>query len=348
MTVRRLLLLLLLPLLLLPAPALSAEDVIIYTIKKGDTLWGISQKFLKDPYYWPNLWANNPDLTNPHFIEPGQQLRIYDGRIEIVPAKPGAEPTAVAETTTEAAPTPEAAAIPQSTAASAAESSETTLKAPAGVGFISMEQLDGIGTVVDTVDNRILISERDKVFLQMKQPVGVGEKFTLFELADPVIHPATGQPFGYRVRDLGMVEVTEIGTQVATGIVRRSFREIRRGAKLIPYVVPTTEISLKQATQPIQGYLVDAYTPRATQGQNDIVFLDLGSADGLAVGNLVYISRSRQASERADKSLQLQLPDLLAGSAIVIEAREHTATALILKVTGPIYRGDRITAVTER
>ena len=70
-------------LLLLPLSAI-AEEPQIYTIKKGDTLWGISERFIKDPYYWPNLWSHNPDIPNPHFIYPGQKLAIYDDRIEII------------------------------------------------------------------------------------------------------------------------------------------------------------------------------------------------------------------------------------------------------------------------
>jgi len=48
----------------------------IYTIKQGDTLWDISSKFLKDPFLWPKLWQRNPYITNPHWIYPGQPVRI--------------------------------------------------------------------------------------------------------------------------------------------------------------------------------------------------------------------------------------------------------------------------------
>src|SRR5512139_2648878 len=48
----------------------------LYTIKRGDTLWDISSRFLKDPFLWPKLWQRNPYITNPHWIFPGQPIRL--------------------------------------------------------------------------------------------------------------------------------------------------------------------------------------------------------------------------------------------------------------------------------
>ena len=58
-------------------PVAGAPDE--YTIQKGDTLWDLSQKFLNNPWYWPKIWSLNPGIENPHWIYPGNKLRIVPG-----------------------------------------------------------------------------------------------------------------------------------------------------------------------------------------------------------------------------------------------------------------------------
>src|ERR1039457_1854140 len=70
---------------ILPCLAMAAEqdEPTIYIIKRGDTLWGLSERFIKDPNYWPNMWSKNDQITNPHVIYPGQRVRSEEHTSEL-------------------------------------------------------------------------------------------------------------------------------------------------------------------------------------------------------------------------------------------------------------------------
>jgi len=305
-----------------------------YIIQKGDTLWGISKKFLKDPYYWPNLWANNPDVGNPHFIYPGQEILIYDGRIEIVPVRPEHEEITAA---------PETAEVKE-----AGPEEEVTIKTLGGSeGFITTEELATSGTLIDAVDNRILVGEGDTVFLEMKDlSTAPGDLFTLYEPTNVVKHPVTGDRLGYMVNILGTLRIDEMNAPVATARITDSFREITRGARLRPYEPELRRITLKNAGSTQRGYLVTGQDNKTIYGPQDVVYIDLGSSAGIEEGNLLHIFRPRGASKVA-KEKRLKLPDIFLGTAVVLEVRPRTATALILKSLDPIELGDRFITVTK-
>ena len=191
-------------LLVVPCAIPAAEKPIIYTVKEGDTLWDISRRFIKDPFYWPNLWAHNPAISNPHLIYPGQKLRITDGRIEILPTDEEAFAT---ETKPRTEGMPEIVDL------------VGTYGGPRG--FISMAELETAGTLLDTVDNRILIGADDKIFLDMQDlgSVKSGDIYQLLETGEKILHPANRALIGYRVTDLGTAEITEVTPSVAVAVV---------------------------------------------------------------------------------------------------------------------------------
>ena len=61
--------------------AINPDHPETYTVVKGDTLWDISGKFLSEPWRWPDLWKNNPQIQNPHLIYPGDRVSlVYKGQ----------------------------------------------------------------------------------------------------------------------------------------------------------------------------------------------------------------------------------------------------------------------------
>lgn len=334
-------------LLLVPLSA-AAEQGRTYIIKKGDTLHGISQRFLKDPAYWPNLWANNPDIRNPHFIYPGQELHIFDGRIEVVTAKPKPPaPVPMPTPTPVAIPAaPQATApVPQAPPAPAPEP-EVTIKVPANLGYLADEDIAGVGEVVDAMDNRLLIASGDSVFVKFAPAAGdvrPGALFSLIEVGEPLTNPATGKPLGWRIVELGSLRVSDVRSDIASGVIEGGTREVLRGTRLLPYRAPVQTIALKKGRKALTGEIIGTPTNKSGQAKGDLVFLDLGRNDNLEVGNLVTISRKRLPSELAKLPHDMELPEQLIGTAVVTDIGGHTASALVLKSTGAIYIGDRIT-----
>lgn len=325
MNLKRIILTLCLLLIICPGVALAEEEPIIYTVKKGDTLWDISQRFIKDPYYWPNLWSHNPDVGNPHLIYPGQKLRIHNGRIEIIPVGEGAGDIGAAVMTPE-----EVLLIPTYGGAQS---------------FISADEVDSFGSIADTVDNRVMITTGDTVFLEMKDlsAVNVGDVYGLFTKGDKVVHPVTKELVGFQTIQLGSVEVTEVTPHVAVATVGNALREITRGAKLSPFNEIPNRIPRLLADTVVEGYILADDIGKRAMGQWEVIHIDLGEESGLQVGYELDLYRMRETTEQADKSKKLILPDIDLGDAIVLEVRKGFAEALITRTTNlPLYRGDQV------
>lgn len=334
LTCRLLLLVLLLTFSAVTTPAFAQRGE-IYTIKKGDTLWDLSRRFIEDPYYWPNIWSDNPDITNPHLIFPGQKIRILDGRLEIIPAY------------TETGTTAPLMKSPQTP-----EQHEEILSitvAARGDGFILVNEQPQ-GRILDATDNRILLTETDMVFATLLNGAGasVGDSFGLYQRGKTVTLPNSKQKLGTMMHNLGSVEVTEVRGSTIVGRIDRAYREVTRGAELFFYNPPRRDVALQRGTAKGPGFIVATQDEKGTISTNDVIFINLGRKDELEVGNLIYISHPRQVTDEAIKGAeQLDLPEEVLGAAIITETRESTATAIMIKSVAAATIGDRVTVVTD-
>ncbi|MDX2480248.1 MAG: LysM peptidoglycan-binding domain-containing protein [Desulfuromusa sp.] len=316
--------------------AIAAEEQ-IYTIKKGDTLWDLSKKFIDDPYYWPNVWAKNPEITNPHLIFPGQKVRILDGRLEIIPAYPEADKQAAATIDSN-----------QLEAPSLKEELITIKSSGGGDGFILTDE-EPLGILVDSVDNRILLTKHDMVFLKMKDlsTVTVGDTYGLFQRENEVKDPHTNKSIGTMMKNLGFLQITEVSGETVNAKIGEVFREIARGAELFEYIPQRKEMTLQRGTTDQEGDIIAARDEKNALSTGDIIFINLGSDDGLVSGNLFYISRPRKASDEVIKQAgSIQLPDAVLGAAITIETKANTASAIIIKSVDAAFIGDKVSVVT--
>ncbi|GEM_PF-306559 len=328
-------------------PAENSSAYLTYEVQKGDTLWGISRRFIEDPYYWPDLWANNPDIQNPHFIFPGQKLRIYTGPIVVVGVEeekvsPAPEQEIV---TSEITPTPVAPVV-------IAEEPVVTIVIPAGLSFIGESEQSAGGTIFDFPVARHFAGDGDTVFVRMPEAtnVEIGDSLQIVKSRADIIHPVSKKRLGFQVDQLGVLEITALGKDLHTAIIRKNFREVERGAWLSPNKALHQQIALRRASSEMRGMVISTALRKELQGPNEVLFVDLGEDHGLMTGNLLTLTRPHKATDlvtiKNSRDAAIVYPEEFIGYALVVDTNPETATAVILKALGPVVIGDLVRAQT--
>lgn len=237
----------------------------IYTIKQGDTLWDISAKFLKDPFLWPKLWQRNPYITNPHWIYPGQPVRIVPAEelMKEVPKevmkepeikKPEAAPAEAKPPVAEAKPEEKPEVKPEAKPAEAKPEIKPVEAKPVeekpleerpavfpevrSAGFVGDVNFRGIGIILDNRDGKNLLSEGDIVYMAFRtaDPVMVGNKYTIFRPEKYVRHPLTRRKIGMKYLIAGNLQVIDQQGNFYTGKIVEAFDAVRTGDLLRPYL----------------------------------------------------------------------------------------------------------------
>jgi hypothetical protein len=222
----------------------TKETAGVYTIKKGDTLWDISSKFLKDPFLWPKLWERNPYITNPHWIYPGNPIRLS----AIEPVKKEEPKKVVEEKPKEVVKEPEvkkeepllAEKKPEVVAeVKPVKVEEKPVYFPEirSAGFMSDIEYRGIGIVLESKEGKSLMSAGDIVYLAFKtsESILIGNKYTVFRVSEELRHPVTDRRIGRKYNIIGNVQIIDQHGNFFTAKVIESFDAVQKGDFIQPY-----------------------------------------------------------------------------------------------------------------
>ena len=326
-----------------PTPSgATDEETYVHVVVKGDTLWDICEGLYGNPWVWPKVWQLNPHITNPHWIYPGTELRVYyeiPKGFETVTAteesapKPELEP----EVTPTSTPTPPPPPLPP-------KAPSLTFSEIDQVGFITPFRPEGDGVILGEERQRKLIGAADKIYLQFQKSAKEekGDRFFVFTTSDIIKHPVTNKEVGYLNRIMGVVEVTEVSEEFAKALVISSYDSLSPGDKLMPYKKRSEEITLEAGAEPIKGNIILSEGQTFIIGDRQIVFIDLGEADDIKAGNRFEVFREPKVAGPFASEAKHILSTEPVGELLVLAVEPETAAALVTHAIVEFTPGERI------
>jgi hypothetical protein len=346
------------------APAAAAGQGAVpppdtYTVRPGDTLWDLSGRFLNNPWYWPKVWSFNPEITNPHWIDPGQLLRFYPSAEEApTRVEPVEEETPVAEAPKELEDFSKSELTGPS---ELVDEDAVAVSGPYKIGyvpprsttarhetFVTRRELEESGELVGAFEEKLMLSTTDQTYARFKGSVNVkkGEAYVIYRTERAIVHPITHETFGYQTVVVGAGRVTEVSDKAVKLTITQTFEPIERGALLGPWSERfVKQVARRSNKATLTGAIIGASQEILTQlGEHHVVFLDKGKDDGVEEGNLFKVVRAGDpyGSPMASAKWDSDLPKEDVGELLVIDVKDRASTALVTRSVVELYIGDRI------
>lgn len=337
------------------APVQPSADS--HPVVEGDTLWGVSGRYLGSSYEWPRLWSYNPEITNPHWIYPGHVLRLHEGAVGGYTAAPGA---------------PGGAPGAAQSARLLRKGGNMASRGKVLIGeqvYLDKDALKESARIVGSPDDHMMFSPSDDVYLKLAkgESVAEGKELMVFrrihraELAPrsskiKQYHAGDG---GEIVRVIGALRVQSVDDEkhIARAVVLEATDPIERGFEVTDVPRVMLEVAPRPSSRKVEAQILAATQPLGQLGENQIVFINAGSKVGVEVGNRFVVVRQgdpwRQNLSNREELVGQERPDLnplptkafpweVVGEVRTLYVRPESSTGLITEALVELTPGDRV------
>jgi LysM repeat protein len=312
-----------------------------YTVKRGDTLWDISAVFLKDPWFWPEIWQINPQVENPHLIYPGDVLSLAVGAggdaHVFISQYSGArlQPRLRSEDLEGPIDTMAFSAIAAFLSKPSVVTEEQVLAAPHIVAFRDGHMIGGEG--------------HEAYVRNLNAPLN--QRFAVMHVGAPIIDFESNELVGYQAAYVATAVVNRPG-EITRTILTEGSREALRGDRLMSQEGEEALAFKPHASNTsIDGQII-AIADEATQvGNYQVVVLNRGQRHGLAPGVVLAIDQRGEVMHDVwgkrpfGKDVlgpTVQLPYERAGTLIVFKVFNRVSYALVIGARAPMQVADRV------
>lgn len=311
-----------------------------YVVKRGDTLWDISAMFLRNPWYWPEIWYVNPQVENPHLIYPGDVLTLVyvDGRPQLrMERAAGTErlsPRVREQSLDEAVTT-----IPYNVIAPFLSRAMVLEK----------DEIRGLPHIVALRDGHLVGAEGNDLYVRGQ--VGAADSaWHVVHIGEELVDPDDGDVVGYEGVYIGEGRIRR-GGDPATLRLTASSREALKGDRLIqPDASLPLQFVPRAPEESVDGRIIHVIDGVSMIGQYQVVVINRGARHGLEQGHVLGIwqagetVRDRQSGSALTRSFgeKVQLPDEKAGVAMLFKTYDRISYALVMQAEGPIRKLDKV------
>ena len=319
-----------------------------YIVQKGDTLWDISSHFLRDPWFWPEIWYKNPQVSNPHLIYPGDELAIvYVGgqkRIQLINrGETGQIISSQGMKIVKLSPRIRAQSIDATIPSIPIESIRQLLEKPL---IIEEEALAKAAYILDSKNNHLANAINDTLYVRKLDTSKGNGRYQIFRPNKPLVDTVTGEVLGYEALYVAEARL-ERGGDPSSIRVTSSSREVLRDDRVLPIDNSNLERDFfpRPPKEQLKGQIISLLDGISQLGQYQTVAINLGLRDGITTGNVLVIDRVGKViidRNEEEKNFQVKLPDERIGLVMVIRAYDKMSFALIMEADEPIRMNERV------
>lgn len=314
-----------------------------YTVKKGDTLWDIANVFLRDPWYWPEIWYVNPQVENPHLIYPGDVLALAYG------ADGGAQVRLERGGATRLSPRMRSAPLEGAITAIPYEIVAAFMSKPM---VLEKDQLKSMPHVVSSRDQHLVTAVGNTIYAKGDLEGEVNTRYNIIHVGEALRDPDDNDVVGYQGIYTATGRMTRIGDP-ATLELTESVRETFDGDLVFPgeVDVPLDFIPHAPATD-IEGRIISIVNGISVVGQYQVVVINRGRSHGLEPGHVLLVEqagptvRDKHAGGIARVSgafaPKVRLPNELSGTFMVFKTFDRVSYGLIMESQAPMRVNDRV------
>lgn len=317
-----------------------------YVVKKGDTLWDISSQFLRDPWFWPEIWHKNRQVENPHLIYPGDVLTLIyvDGQPQIaVNEQPSTRTTQTSDQplrVVKLSPSIRKQGLDASVVTIPGDAIRQFLTKPR---VVTKEELDSAPYILASDDNHLIMGQDNTIYIRGeldKERV----RFTVFRPGEELIDPESQEVFGYEAIYAGEAHIKEYGDP-AIGMLTSTEREVLIGDRLLP--VDKSKIDNlyypRAPDRDVKGQIISLFDALFGIAKFQVAVINRGTRDGLEVGHLL---ETQTAGDTVKDRFSLKergnitLPDKRSGLMMVFLTFDKVSYGLIIESTLVISNHD--------